>query len=69
VPSFTKLYDTLLFEYGTTWGSESEEPIDRGPDTLALEGPLFDDYFESLHFNFGLTEEGKPHENQWESES
>jgi hypothetical protein len=38
----------LSFEYGTPWYSESEEPIDRGHDSMAFDYPLFEDYFGSL---------------------
>jgi hypothetical protein len=60
LPSFDVFFDTLSFEYGAPWDSESEEPIDRGHATMAFDYPLFEDYFGSLYLK---------QEDQWESES
>jgi hypothetical protein len=62
LPTFNALFDTLSFEYGTPWASESEGPIDIGPATMALDLPLFDELFDGLQFKF----EAKI-KDQWES--
>jgi hypothetical protein len=49
------------------WDSESKEPIDRKPDTLALDLPFFDDYFGCLQFKY--EREISLQEDEWESES
>jgi hypothetical protein len=53
LPSFNVFFDSLSMKYDTKWESESKEPIERGPETLALDLPLFHDYFGCLQFNFG----------------
>jgi hypothetical protein len=50
LPIFNLFFDSLSFKYRTAWGSEREEPIDRGPDMVVLDILLFDDYFGSLQF-------------------
>jgi hypothetical protein len=52
VPEFSRLFDSLEFEYGTEWGSESEEPVHRGLGTLPLYLPLFQEYFYFMQFKY-----------------
>jgi hypothetical protein len=53
IPGFIVFFEPFSLEYKTKWGSESKEPIDRGHGTLALDLPLFDDYFGCLQFKYG----------------
>jgi hypothetical protein len=64
LPNFDVFFDSLSLQYETKRGSESTEPIVRGPKHLALDLPLFHDYFGCLQFNSGRK---TSNQDEWES--